>query len=280
MARRMVCGLSGFLALMVLAVGKLGAAEALIDRGVGRRFPDFTLKDAVSGKRVTLYEDYSGKRALIMVFLGTDCPLGNLYAPRLAEMSKEYAAQGVAFLGINANAHETAAQVAEHTRTYGIAFPVLKDPNHHVADLAQAERTCEVVVLDGHAVVRYRGAIDDQYGLKYRKEAPTRTYVRDAIDAILANRPVAVPATPVVGCLIDRSASTSARGGALHGHHLQRPAGVFWFVSGRLQPASLADRTAGCSLPDKEKPDSISGPVNQIRSSISTGIRGERVMTW
>src|SRR5438105_3307618 len=56
----------------------------------------------------------------------------------------------------------------------------------------------------GPAEVRYRGAIDDQYGLKYRKETPARNYLREALDAILANRPVEVPATEVVGCLLDR----------------------------------------------------------------------------
>lgn len=210
MTRRLVCGVSRFLALIVLVAGGLGAAEAPIDRGVGSRLPNFTLKDAVTGKPVTLYKDYLGKRALVIVFLGTDCPLGNLYVPRLAEMSQAYQDKGVAFLGINANAHEAAEQVAEHARTFGINFPVLKDTKHHVADLAQAERTCEALVLDGRGVIRYRGAIDDQYGLKYRKAEPTRTFLRDAIDAVLADKAVAVPATPVVGCLLDRVATTPA----------------------------------------------------------------------
>ena len=51
----------------------------------------------------------------------------------------------------------------------GIDFPVLKDPRNVVADLALIERTPEVVVLDGRARIRYRGAIDDQYGQETRK---------------------------------------------------------------------------------------------------------------
>ncbi|MBV8554227.1 MAG: redoxin domain-containing protein [Planctomycetaceae bacterium] len=210
MTRRLVCGVSGSLALIVLVAGGPGTAEAPIDRGIGSRLPNFTLKDAVTGKPVTLYQDYLGRRALVIVFLGTDCPLGNLYVPRLAAMSRAYRDKGVAFLGINANAHEAAEQVAEHARTFGINFPVLKDTKHHVADLAQAERTCEALVLDGRGVIRYRGAIDDQYGLKYRKAEPSRTFLRDAIDAVLAGKAVAVPATPVVGCLLDRVATTPA----------------------------------------------------------------------
>ena len=55
-----------------------------------------------------------------------------------------------------------ADKVAGHAKEFGANFPILKDTGNKVADLYQAGRTCEVVVLDDHAVVRYRGAIDDQ----------------------------------------------------------------------------------------------------------------------
>ena len=105
-----------------------------------------------------------GKKAIVLVFLGTDCPVGNLYVPRLIELNREYRAKGVVFLGINSNAHETRAgrrQVS--SQETGIDFPVLKDPQNKVSDSVLVERTCEVLVLDGFARIRYRGAIDDQY---------------------------------------------------------------------------------------------------------------------
>lgn len=182
----------------------LDAAETSpIGRNIGRMVPDFTLKDG-SGKPVRLY-GYRGKKAVVLVFLGTDCPVGNLYAPRLGELARAYRDKGVAFLGINSNARETAEQVAEHAREHGIDFPVLKDKDNLVADLALAERTCEALVIDGKATLRYRGAIDDQYTIGSRKDAPTKNYLRDALDDLLANRPVAVTATPVAGCLLDRA---------------------------------------------------------------------------
>ena len=112
---------------------------------------------------------FAGKKAVVLVFLGTDCPLANVYAPRLAELNREYRGKGVAFLGINSNAHETEAAIGEQARKYGLDFPVLKDPRNVVADLALVERTPEVLVLDGRARVRYRGAIDDQYATETRK---------------------------------------------------------------------------------------------------------------
>ena len=126
---------SGFLALAVLAA--LGARmfrphAATIDAGIGRPVADFTLADT-SGRPVSLH-GYQGKAAVVLVFTGTDCPVGNLYMPRLVELSRAYRDKGVAFLVINANAHETAEQVAEHARSYHVEFPVLKDPGNLVAD--------------------------------------------------------------------------------------------------------------------------------------------------
>ena len=179
------------------------ADESPIARGVGQNLSNFTLEDAISGRSLSLY-GYRGKKAMVIVFTGVECPVGDLYMPRLAELAARYKTQGVAFLAINANAGDPADKVAAHAKAAGVSFPVLKDPGNVVADLALAERTCEALVLDGRAKVRYRGAIDDQYALSGHKGAPTANYLADAIDAVLANRPVAVPATAVAGCPIER----------------------------------------------------------------------------
>src|SRR5262249_18734798 len=127
------------------------------------------------------------------------------------ELNKAYKDKGVVFLGINANAHESAEQIAAHAKEHGIDFPILKDPVNRVADQVLAQRTCEVLVIDGRATLRYRGAIDDQYGQGTRKESATKNYLRDALDSVLAGKPVEVASTPVIGCLLDRLAPKPAR---------------------------------------------------------------------
>ena len=57
---------------------------------------------------------YQGRKAIVLVFLGTDCPVGNLYVPRLNELNREFRKKGVVFLGINSNAHETEQDVAKY----------------------------------------------------------------------------------------------------------------------------------------------------------------------
>ena len=124
--------------------------------------------------------------------------------PPADRVNHEYKKKGVIFLAINSNAHETQEQVAKFVKETGIDFPVLKDVQNKVSDTVLAERTCETLVLDGFGRIRYRGAIDDQYAQGKAKDKPAHTYVKDALDAIVANRPIKVTATRVAGCLLDR----------------------------------------------------------------------------
>jgi peroxiredoxin len=177
--------------------------ELPIDRGINQRSSNFTLKNVATDRPVSLY-GFMGKKAIVLVFLGTDCPIGNLYIPRLIELNRAYHNKGVVFLGINSNAHESEQDIAKYVREMGIDFPVLKDEQNIVSDSLLVERTCETLLLDGIGRIRYRGAIDDQHIQGKSKGAPQESYLRDALDAVLDNRPIKVPATRVFGCLLDR----------------------------------------------------------------------------
>lgn len=195
---------AAWLGIMVLGMGlqTTSGEEPKLSRGVGERVRDFHLKNALTNEDVSLY-GFRGKKAGVIVFTGTQCPIGDLYAPRLAELARKYEHKDVVFLAINANDSESAEAVAAHARKFGITFPVLKDPGRTVADALQARRTCEVLVVDGSAVLRYRGAIDDQYGLGTRREEAKRNFLVDALDAVLAGKDVENPGTSVLGCPIE-----------------------------------------------------------------------------
>jgi len=166
--------------------------------------PSFTLLDARTRKSIALNEFRGQAKAIVITFTGINCPIGNLYVPRLAELASAYARRGVVFLAINSNSHETIDEIGGHAREFAIPFPVLLDPENRIADLYLAERTCETLVLDGNLRLCYRGAIDDQYALGSRRDQPLRNYLVEAIEAVLGRREVAVPTTQVVGCPIDR----------------------------------------------------------------------------
>ena len=187
--RRMFLAIVAPAAVAIATMSSVGHAgpvdsksELPVDRGVMQRVADFTLDDVATGRPVSLYS-FVGKRAIVLVFLGTDCPVGNLYVPRLIELNREFKGDGVIFLGLNSNAHEDREQVAKYVKETGIDFPVLKDVQNKVSDTVLAERTCEALVLDGFARIRYRGAIDDQYVQGKAKDKPQHTYLKDALES-------------------------------------------------------------------------------------------------
>jgi hypothetical protein len=80
----------------------------------------------------------------------------------------------------------------------------LKDPGNVIADRFGARRTPEVFLLDAERVVRYRGRIDDQYGIGYSRAAPREKDLIRALDEVLAGRAVSRPVTEPAGCYIGR----------------------------------------------------------------------------
>src|SRR5262245_1371635 len=187
---------------------------------VGTRVESFTLKDT-AGKSWSL-DDVKDRKAVVVVFLGTECPVNNAYVGRLAELHKAYEPQGVQFVGVNANRQDTAARVAEHAKKNAIPFPVLKDEGNVVADRFGAVRTPEALVLDADRVIRYRGRIDDQFGVGVKRPAPTRRDLAEALDEVLAGKPVTKAETEVAGCLIARVARPKAEGGVTYGKEVSR----------------------------------------------------------
>src|SRR5262245_38562582 len=85
---------------------------------------NFTLQDA-QGKVASL-ADFKDKPVVALIFIGTECPLVNLYLIPLKHLHQEFAKQGVAFVAINSNSQDDARAVAEHAKARELPFPVLK----------------------------------------------------------------------------------------------------------------------------------------------------------
>ena len=188
------------------------------DAALGKHVDNFSLRD-FHGNLHTLAQ-YGEKKAVVLVFLGTECPLARLYAPRLQELSRELADKGVAFLGMDANSHDTPTMLTAFAQTHHVEFPLLKDVGNVVADQLGAARTPEVFVLDAQRVVRYHGRIDDQYGIGVQRTKPTRRDLAVALDELLGGRAVSEPASPASGCLIARVSKIEPHGDVTYNKHV------------------------------------------------------------
>ena len=159
--------------------------------------------------------DFAGKKAMVVAFVGVECPLAATYADRLVELEKKYSPKGVGFVLIDSNQQDSLEDLSHFAKKHEIAVPLLKDVGNAFADKVGAERTPEAFVLDANGAVIYRGRIDDQFGIGYHRPKPSNKPLADALDAAIAGKPIAVAKTDVEGCLIgkvkpiDRNANTA-----------------------------------------------------------------------
>ncbi|HQR47345.1 MAG TPA: thioredoxin family protein [Thermoanaerobaculia bacterium] len=188
-------------AAAALAAALLAAAAPAADLKIGATAPDFTLPSASDGKPVALKELLSKNKGVAVLFIATKCPVSNAYNERMAALGKEYAAKGIAFVGINSNKAEPAAETAEHAKRNGFSFLVVKDEGNKVADAYGAQKTPEVFLLDGTGRLIYHGRIDENQDDAKAVRSPD---FRNALDAFLAGKPVPVVETKAFGCTIKR----------------------------------------------------------------------------
>ena len=207
-------------ASLLVACSTLFAADSASPPAspVGKQIDNFKLQDYRGA--VHELDDWSDKKAIVVAFLGTECPLSLVYGPRLAELAKEYEPRGVAFLGIDANRQDSLAEIAHYARVHGIEFDILKDPGNAVADRFGAQRTPEVFLLDADHTVRYWGQIDDQYGVGYARPEAEHRRLATAIDQVLAGQDVTTPQTKTIGCLIGREIRKPPTGDITYSKHI------------------------------------------------------------
>jgi len=187
---------------------------------IGKKLADFSLRD-YRGKVHTL-ADFAAKKVLVIAFIGVDCPLATLYAPRLVQLAEEFTPQGVAFVAIDANRQDSVTELATYARAHGIQFPLLKDAGNVVADRIGALRTPEVFVLDVERNVSYRGRIDDQYGVGFRRPQPAAHNLSAALEQLLAGKPVSEQVTEASGCLIGRVPKVEPSGDVTYSNQISR----------------------------------------------------------
>lgn len=142
---------------------------------------------------------------VVVAFLGTECPLARLYAPRLAQLAARFDASDVQFVAAFSNLQDDREKVLAYDEDFSLGFPLVLDPRHELADHLSAQRTPEVFVLDRQRTVRYRGRIDDQYGVDFQRPAPRVHDLARALDELVRGADVSQPRTEAVGCIIGRT---------------------------------------------------------------------------
>ena len=169
---------------------------------VGAAAPGFHLRGVDGGMHGL--NEYADKKAVVVVFTCNHCPAAVACEDRLVQLQKGYADKDVQLVAINPNedeGHPTDGyeHMIERARDKGFNFPYLRDDTQDVAKAYGAVRTPHVFLLDGDRKVVYHGRIDDNVN---DPSAVTKQDLRQAIDEVLAGKPVSEPVTTPVGCTV------------------------------------------------------------------------------
>jgi peroxiredoxin len=154
-----------------------------------------------AGKPVA-FSALAGEKATVVVFLSFDCPNSNGYTPTLLDLHKEFGGRGVKLVGIS-ETDLTADELKAKVKEYALPFPVFADAKQAVADAFKAKITPEAVVLDHNLVLRYRGRIDNLFTDRLKRAPKVTDHdLHNALEDLLAGKPVRTPVTKAVGCPI------------------------------------------------------------------------------
>lgn len=171
-------------------------ASAAIAAPVG-----FSLKDANGLEHTNA--GLTGHKATVFIFVATDCPNSNTYAPVLARLYREYSPRGIAFFNVYSDPSETAATVHKHDADFKTPFAALLDPHQTLARETGARSTPEVVILGPEGQKLYRGRVDNRFvDFGKTRYQPTENDLQEALDAILEGKAPPHPVTRVLGCAI------------------------------------------------------------------------------
>ena len=153
------------------------------------------------GSPLDPFKEARGK-VVVLVFVRTDCPISNRYAPTIQKLNNEFRGKANFWL-IYPNSSEPPARIRTHLAKFRYTISALRDTHHALVKRAQATITPESAVFDSKGKLVYHGRIDNWYeDFGRARPAPTTHELEDAIRATLDGRTVAPDHASAVGCYI------------------------------------------------------------------------------
>jgi len=163
-----------------------------------------TIVSDTDGHRLNLFNP--DVKAAVLFFVTNNCPITNNYAPEINRIVADYEGRKIAFYAVYTDQTLSIPAIRKHARDFGIHMPLIADTKHDLVHKVGATVTPEAAVLDRDGKVIYLGRIDDLYAdFGKRRPAPTQRYLRQALDAVLSGKPVAIPSVDPIGCYISEA---------------------------------------------------------------------------
>jgi peroxiredoxin len=190
-----------FLSLAVLALIASPAFAGKYNRvvSVGEKAPTFSGIPAVKGDQdASLTLSDIKEDVVVLVFLGNHCPVVQAYEDRIIDFTNDYKGKSVKVVGVsvNDNPQDRLPAIKEYIKKKGSNYVYGYDESQQIGRAYGATNTPQFFVLDKDRVIRYMGALDDS-----QNEANVKkTYLRDAVDALLKGESIEISETQPKGC--------------------------------------------------------------------------------
>lgn len=148
----------------------------------------------------------------VVVFITTDCPIANGFAPEIAAIAADHADEPVRLFLVHVDADLDRAAARAHAADYRLPGPILVDRDGALIRAIGATITPEAAVIGPGGELLYRGRIDDRFvALGRRRHTPRHRDLRTAIRAALAGEPIEPARTEAIGCRIPSRTTAPAR---------------------------------------------------------------------
>ena len=232
---------------------------------IGQRVGNLAFKDIRYLERSLA--DFNDKKAVVVVCINTTCPLVKKYLPKLKRLEQTYRQRGVQFVALNVGSADSIRDMAAFAIEHELTFPSVQDIGAQSTVALGVQRTPEVAVIDAGGRLRYRGRIDNQYRIGGTLPKASENNLKDALDALLAGRKIAVEKTPVDGCAITRPIR-------------QKSDRVVTFTE-HVQPL-IHTHCSDCHKPNTEAPFSLRtyGDVHDHAEMIAEVVSDQRMPPW
>lgn len=160
-----------------------------------------SVKDVTGASRHPF--DLRDQKAVVLVFVGTECPISNSYSPEINRIVSDYSKRGFDFYVVYSDPQVKRADAKKHAADFKYQCPALLDQQQVLKKWTGAIATPQAVVMNGRGDTLYSGRIDNWYeDFGKMRYAASVHDLRNALDAIASGKKVATPVTKVVGCPI------------------------------------------------------------------------------
>lgn len=161
---------------------------------------DFRLRDLMQEEPVYVtLSQFRGKKVVVLISVQSRCPFTWKYIGRIGKLFQDYHHKGVAFLAIRSSLTDSEDRIRRYAEDKNLDMPLLYDKANRVADYFGTQGTPYFYVIDKQGVLRYEGICDNNQTskrFKLKLEKVTAHYARDAIEAVLAGKPVQRKSVP------------------------------------------------------------------------------------